>query len=198
MLYIFIQSRATLYFLYRFTHEDHARSYNFTTIELNSDLGKSRRPSSLEEKLSLNTIRDRGFRESYLGGTPSVSQDGDLPARLGEAFPLLGPSSTIPGVSREGGVTVILDSVTPGRGMTVTLDGLTPHSEYAVLVKAFNAKGAGPPSTAITATTLEDSEYLQLDDSKYPSLEESDYPPVEREWGPSHWRRVSFLTHIRG
>lgn len=50
-----------------------------------------------------------------------------------------------------------------GWGAThATLASLRTHASYEVQVSAFNAVGAGPPCTPITASTLEGRELLQL------------------------------------
>ena len=55
-------------------------------------------------------------------------------------------------------VKASLDLVHHDSRIEVTLGGLSANTRYALLVKAFNAKGAGPPSPAVTVTTNEDSE----------------------------------------
>lgn len=39
-----------------------------------------------------------------------------------------------------------------------TLSGLQKHAAYAVVVQAYNSRGAGPASPPTTATTMEDGE----------------------------------------
>ena len=46
-------------------------------------------------------------------------------------------------------------------GIDVTLTGLLPNTRYAMVVQAYNSKGAGPSSPAVTIQTLEDSESRQ-------------------------------------
>ena len=46
------------------------------------------------------------------------------------------------------------------KGIRVVLEGLTPFTRYAMLVQAYNSKGTGPSSPAVTTTTNEDSEYM--------------------------------------
>lgn len=43
-----------------------------------------------------------------------------------------------------------------GEEETWTVDGLERFTRYTFAVQAFNAKGPGPLSTEVTATTLED------------------------------------------
>ena len=48
-----------------------------------------------------------------------------------------------------------------GSGVTqATLNGLRPYTHYAIVLQAFNSRGAGPTSNPTIGTTLEDSEYL--------------------------------------
>lgn len=44
-------------------------------------------------------------------------------------------------------------------GMEATIVGLLPYTPYAMVLQAYNSRGAGPSSPAITATTMEDSEF---------------------------------------
>ncbi|XP_069947115.1 cell adhesion molecule Dscam2 isoform X1 [Cherax quadricarinatus] len=57
----------------------------------------------------------------------------------------------------EGGAYNFTTVGVDGVGVTsATLGGLRPHARYAVVLQAFNSKGAGPASPPALATTLED------------------------------------------
>lgn len=43
---------------------------------------------------------------------------------------------------------------------TVTVEGLEPHTDYHVVVQAYNTEGAGPLSPPAAVTTREDGEWL--------------------------------------
>ena len=40
-----------------------------------------------------------------------------------------------------------------------TVENLTPYTRYAIVLQAFNSRGAGPSSPPVFAITLQDSEY---------------------------------------
>lgn len=58
--------------------------------------------------------------------------------------------------SSGGGAVTLVSQV--GEVLEATLAGLTPYTRYAMVMQAYNSRGTGPSSPAITATTLEDSE----------------------------------------
>ena len=43
-----------------------------------------------------------------------------------------------------------------------TLSGLRPFSRYAIVLQAFNSRGAGPTSPPSVGSTLEDSKFYQI------------------------------------
>ncbi|XP_018021164.1 Down syndrome cell adhesion molecule-like protein Dscam2, partial [Hyalella azteca] len=52
--------------------------------------------------------------------------------------------------------TMTLAPTVVGSVVEVTLAGLRPYTRYALVLRAFNSKGAGPSSAAVTTRTLED------------------------------------------
>lgn len=80
----------------------------------------------------------------------------------------LNSNSTVLSASGPGGASYTVRTV-EGAGMArarTTLSGLQKHAAYAVVVQAYNSRGAGPASPPTTATTMEDGEII-LDNSTY-------------------------------
>lgn len=78
----------------------------------------------------------------------------------------LNSNSTVLSASGPGGASYTVRTV-EGAGMArarTTLSGLQKHAAYAVVVQAYNSRGAGPASPPTTATTMEDGETIHHKD----------------------------------
>lgn len=70
----------------------------------------------------------------------------------------LNSNSSVLSASGPGGASYTVRTV-EGAGTArarTTLSGLQKHTAYAVVVQAYNSRGAGPASPPTTATTMED------------------------------------------
>ncbi|KAF2352139.1 Fibronectin type III [Trinorchestia longiramus] len=65
------------------------------------------------------------------------------------------PTPSLPGTKL---TTHVIEGayVRPGGVIEVTMEGLRPNTRYALVIRAYNSKGAGPSSPAVTAQTMED------------------------------------------
>lgn len=73
-------------------------------------------------------------------------------------------NSSVLSASGPGGASYTVRTV-EGAGTArarTTLSGLQKHTAYAVVVQAYNSRGAGPASPPTTATTMEDGEDGQI------------------------------------
>lgn len=73
-------------------------------------------------------------------------------------YPQLNSNSTVLSASGPGGASYTVRTV-EGAGSArarTTLSGLQKHAAYAVVVQAYNSRGAGPASPPTTSTTMED------------------------------------------
>ncbi|XP_047735527.1 Down syndrome cell adhesion molecule-like protein Dscam2 [Hyalella azteca] len=113
-----------------FAQDGQNRPYNFTAIDL-SDL----------------TINNQGNSDGSYAAVMQYQPDSSISSLETGSNNLENKSSS---------PVAKIVNVQPSGVVEISLESLSPNTRYAMLVRAFNAKGLGPPSPAVTVTTDED------------------------------------------